>query len=339
MVAALFIPSRNERWPLVERLGRGGAGETWRVLRQSAHFRDEVCVKVPISAVDADERAAILAEAHVLSRVRHANVVTLLDLVEDSAHRPLLVLELVRGTDLGIARKIPGCDALPAPALAAVGRSVALALGALGRAFPRGAAHRDVSPHNILVSREGEVKLADFGIARAHGSERRTKTGRLRGKCGYIAPERLCGEAGDEASDVFSLGVVLYELASRALPFSGKSLLEQLDSVLYGAPPPLAHRAPDLPRALAQVIDATLARDPKERPSPDELVRALAPWAGEASALDVLRELARRARGPGLARAVSRAADRGSSEPLFAHRALDASERPSRRFGGAPATG
>jgi serine/threonine protein kinase len=274
---------------LVERLGRGGVAETWRARRETDHFDAEVCIKRPLRALGPEERRAMLEEARLLARIRHVNVVGLIDVIEDD-DRPCLVLELVRGADLGqLARELARRgDRLPPPVVAAVGALLCRALAAAQRAVPGGLVHRDVTPHNVLVSTEGEIKLADFGIARAFDRERWTGPGLVKGKCAFVSPEQLGGLELDLRSDLFSVGVVLYELLSGRRPFGGPAGAGALQAIAAGDRRPLA--APHAPPALVDAVERLLAHDRAGRPpSADVAARMLARHADEQRALDVLR--------------------------------------------------
>jgi serine/threonine-protein kinase len=290
---------------LLERLGRGGAAESWRARRVTPLFEDEVCVKLPHALLEPDERRAVLEEARIMARVRHANVVTLLDVVEDVRARPVLVLELVRGADLSAIQRMLRLRSarLPGAVTASLLRSLCLALAAAQRALPAGIVHRDVTPHNVLVSLEGETKLADFGIARALDRGRWTRSGLVKGKCAYIAPELVRGDGCDVKSDLFSLGVIGFELCAGTRPFAAPNVLAELAAIERGARRSLAEAAPTTPRGLVSLVEALLAHDPKNRPSPDQAARALSQLADDQCALETLRNAARLARAPGLARA------------------------------------
>jgi serine/threonine protein kinase len=213
--------SRARRYVLIERLGRGGVAETWRARREGGLIEEEVCIKRPLRPLDEHERRQLLEEARLLARVRHANIVSLIDVIEEDEN-PCLVLELVRGADLhalGSALASRG-ERLEPSVIASIGVALCRALGAAGRAIPGGLVHRDVTPHNVLVSSEGEVKLADFGVARAFDRERWTAPGLIKGKRAFVSPEQLRGEELDVRSDLFAVGVVLYELLAGRRPFS-----------------------------------------------------------------------------------------------------------------------
>src|SRR5262249_53546683 len=133
-------------------------------------------------------------------------------------------------------------------------------------AHGRGVIHRDIKPSNILVTDSGLAKLSDFGIARVAGSHL-TRTGALLGTPAYMAPEQLRGRALDRRSDIFALGVTLYEALTGIPPFQGEDLATVLYQVAHGIPVPLSRRNPAVPRSLEAVAERALAKDPEARPS------------------------------------------------------------------------
>jgi serine/threonine protein kinase len=144
--------------------------------------------------------------------------------------------------------------------------------------------HRDVSPQNILVSTEGEVKLADFGIALTEGRARWTLPGCVKGKCGYMAPEQIRGERLDGTTDLFAVGVVLYELLTGVRPCDPRRGMDELHATVRGQGVPLKIRAPELPPVLSEAVDRLLSPDREARfRHPEEAVLALAAFgAGDA---------------------------------------------------------
>jgi len=296
MPKTLHIPSRNQTWRLMERLGRGGSAVAWRARRSARLLDDEVCVKVPLGRFTDEERKWVLEEARVLSLVRHSNVVSLLDVVEDAHERPVLVLELVRGLDLARLRRAEaerGRSFSP-DVVASIGRALCLALAAAQRAVPGGVVHRDVTPQNILISSEGEVKLTDFGIARVLTRNRWTQSGHIKGKLGYVAPEIVRQERCNARTDVFSVGVVLFELLTGALPFPMQDAVETLAAVAAGQRFGFERFAQAVPPELARIVDWMLAHDPSSRPDPFRAARALSTVAYEQRATETLASRVRR---------------------------------------------
>ncbi len=258
-VGSTVGPYRLER-----RLGRGGMAEVWQARGfGAAGFERVVAIKrlVPELAEEAALEQALIHEACLGGRLAHRNLVAVLGLGLD-AGRYYVVLEYVDGGDLDRrtrARRLPLALALY------VGEELALGLDHVHRAtddrgLPLGLVHRDVSPSNVLVSSAGEVKLGDFGIAKATALADRTG-GLRKGKYAYMSPELLVGAPLTGASDQFALGVTLVELITGARPFEADTPRLTMDQVLTGPRPALA----DLPAAIAAVLRRALAVDPAAR--------------------------------------------------------------------------
>jgi len=282
---------RRDRYVLVRPLGRGGTAETWIARREGALFPDEVCIKRPLRYLNRAERRALLEEARLLARIRHANVVHLLDALEDDAGNVFLALELVRGVDLrSLTRSLARRGRLLRPAVvASIGVCLCRALAAAQRAVPEGIVHRDVTPHNVLVSREGEVKLADFGIARAFDREQWTRAGLIKGKTGFLSPEQLRGDTLDVRSDLFAIGVILYELLLGHRPVFERA--NELEAQIAEYCVRLAQRAPAIPLGLVDSVESLLAPERSDRPAnADVAARQLASFVDEQRAIDELRQ-------------------------------------------------
>ena len=270
------------RYRLISRLASGGMAEIWRAQADGpAGVQREVALKLVRAAPGGgpDFARMLVEEARLVARLHHANVVQVIELVEEGG-RFALVMELVRGRDLG--RVMERCRELGVrPGLARavqVGVEVAKALAYAHRlqvdGLPAGLVHRDVSPHNILVSYEGEVKLADFGIARAAGRLDLTDPGTVKGKLAYMAPEQARGEPLDGRADLFALGVVLWELCAGRRLFARETEAATLVALLEGGPvgPPSAWNEAVSP-ALDAIILGALERDPSRRTSSAEALR------------------------------------------------------------------
>lgn len=255
------------RYRLTARLGRGGMGTVWRARDETVDR--EVAVKEPRIPDHLPERERANAfermrrEARAAARLDHPAVVHVYDVAVVDG-RPWLVMELVHGRTLGEVLDEGTLDAREA---ARVGLEV---LGALEAAHAAGVLHRDVKPDNVLLGRHGRVVLTDFGIARIEGDTRLTDTGGFVGSPEYVAPERVLGQLPGPASDLWSLGVLLYTATEGVSPFRRGNTPATLQSVLNASPaPPAAVAGP-----LAEVIDGLLRKDPAQRPSA-ERVRAL----------------------------------------------------------------
>ncbi|WP_405938532.1 protein kinase [Streptomyces sp. NBC_00726] len=262
------------RFELLERLGGGGMGLVWRARDMELHR--EVALKEvrPLdpriaengSAEAAVLRERVLREARALARLRHPQVVTIFHIVTGPEVRfPWLVMELVPGGSL--ADRLERGPLAPAEA-ARLGRGV---LAGLVAAHSAGILHRDVKPANVLIREDGSPVLTDFGIAALGELSTLTTTGALIGSPEYIAPERLRGREGDPASDLWSLGMLLYVAVEGAHPMRRGTVLATLTAVLEESVPPPARAG-----ALAPVLTALLHRDPAARPDAAELERLLA---------------------------------------------------------------
>lgn len=287
----IVLGPRSVRFSLLRPLGRGGTAETWVARRVGGLFPEEVCIKRPHHSLDSDGRRSILEEARLLARVRHVNVVQLLDGLEDEHGQVFLVLELVRGMDLrtlsrALARR---GRAMRPVVVAAIAMYLCRALAAAQRAVPGGVVHRDVTPHNVLVSREGEIKLADFGIARAFDREPWTRVGLVKGKTGFFSPEQLRGDVLDVRSDLFAIGIISFELLLGYRPVIEQGVeLQQRMAECHAA---LARLGPAIPLGLSDAIASLLAAERSDRPATaDCAARLLSSFTDEQRAIDELRQ-------------------------------------------------
>ncbi|MER5896783.1 protein kinase [Streptomyces sp. NPDC001876] len=256
------------RYRLGDVLGRGGMGKVWRAHDEVLHRT--VAVKeltAGLYAAEAD-RAVLHArtqkEARAAARITHPGVVTVHDVIEYD-NRPWIVMQYVDGPSLADATKETG-EVEPREA-ARIGLHV---LSALRAAHGAGVLHRDVKPGNVLLARDGQVLLTDFGIAAIEGDSTITRTGELVGSIDYLAPERVRGGDPGPASDLWSLGATLYTAVEGRSPFRRTSPISTMQAVVTEEPPP-----PERGGALAPVITALLRKDPAERPTAAETERML----------------------------------------------------------------
>ncbi|MGV4889093.1 protein kinase domain-containing protein [Streptomyces viridosporus] len=256
------------RYRLLAKLGHGGMGTVWRAKDETVDR--EVAVKEPRVPDHLPERERSNAfermrrEARAAARLDHPAVVNVHDVAVVDG-RPWIVMELVQGRSLGAVLQEEGT--LSAREAARVGLEV---LGALEAAHAAGVLHRDVKPDNVLLGRYDRVVLTDFGIAQIEGETNLTDTGGFVGSPEYIAPERVLGQRPGPASDLWSLGVVLYAATEGVSPFRRSNTPATLQSVLNATPaPPASAQGP-----LAEVINGLLQKDPAHRPNAAR-VRAL----------------------------------------------------------------
>jgi serine/threonine-protein kinase len=248
------------RYRLVGRIGGGGMGEVWEA--DDTVLGRRVALKVLVQELADDPRATrrFVREARATARLTHPNVTRIYDFGRDGG-LPYLVMELLDGDTL--ADRLAGGPMPPAEA-ARIGSAVADALDA---AHGRGIIHRDVKPSNVLLTRAGEVKVMDFGIAAAADESHSTTGSGLYGTAAYISPERAAGQAATPAADVYSLGAVLYELLTGRPPFLSDSPVLVVRAHLHERPRPVRELAPWVPARLADTCEAALAKDPAHRPS------------------------------------------------------------------------
>ncbi|MEU0137137.1 protein kinase [Streptomyces sp. NPDC006296] len=256
------------RYRLGDVLGRGGMGKVWRAHDEVLHRT--VAVKELTAGLYASEsdRAVLHArtqkEARAAARITHPGVVTVHDVIEYD-HRPWIVMQYVDGPSLADAAKESG-EVEPREA-ARIGLHV---LSALRAAHGAGVLHRDVKPANVLLARDGQVLLTDFGIAAIEGDSTITRTGELVGSIDYLAPERVRGGDPGPASDLWSLGATLYAAVEGNSPFRRTSPISTMQAVVGEEPPPPARGG-----ALTPVITALLRKDPAERPTAEQAERML----------------------------------------------------------------
>jgi len=229
-----------------------------------------VAIKVlhPHLAGDDGFRVRFRREAVAAARLAHPHIVTTYDTGRDS-DVAYIVMELVEGTTLARLLKAEG----PLPLPKAVDIAVQVA-DALACAHTHGVIHRDVKPANILLRSDGHVKVADFGIAKAGAGNDLTRTGVVMGTAKYLSPEQVSGSPADACSDVYALGIVLYEMLCGAPPFVGDTELSTAVARLTAAPESLRERRADIPRSLEAVALRSLARDPGARFRTAEEMRA-----------------------------------------------------------------
>lgn len=262
----------SARYRLGALVRRGGMGEVWT--GEDVRLGRPVAVKVVRPEVGADPRVRgrFEAEARAAARLRSPHAVAVFDCGEDGA-RLYIVMECLPGESLA---DDVAAGPLVADAVRRMGMDV---LGALGEAHAIGLVHRDVKPGNILRAPGIGWKLGDFGIARSlDAATDLTSTGMVVGTPAYLAPERLAGAPGAPASDLWSLGVVMYEALAGRRPFQGADALSTAAAVAAGHPPPLASVSPDLPAGLVAVIERAMTVDPGRRyPDAASMLSALDP--------------------------------------------------------------
>lgn len=259
------------RYHVDQLLARGGMGEVYLGRVVGAHdFERPIVIKVIRTELLADERIALMFvdEARIAAGLHHRNIVQIIDfdLFEDGA---FLVCEHVDGCDLRTLlrhlRAPPRYD-IAAAIIAEIGTGLDAAHEATGDdGGALNLVHRDVSPSNVLLGVCGEVKIADFGVAKARSRSYHTVSGSIKGKAPYMAPEQILGDPLDRRADVFSLGVLLFEVTTRTRLYSAQSNAIAMRQILDGEVPDPAERRPGYPPGLTAIVRRALARDPDAR--------------------------------------------------------------------------
>ena len=260
---------------LIRRLGVGGMAETFEAARLGeGGFEQRVCLKRVLPAFGDDEEfvARFQREARLAARLRHTHIVGVIDAGDvDGSH--YMALELVDGVDLRSLLRSSPEQKLDPETVALIAIDLAYALEHAHATL----VHRDISPSNILLSRSGEAKLADFGIAKAIENAKVTASRTAKGKIPYMAPEQMRAESVDGRADLFSLGVVMFEAVGGVRPFDGMHDVETMQRVLDGKRLRLEDVAPGTPSTLAAIIDRLLVIDRESRTrSAQQLLEELA---------------------------------------------------------------
>jgi eukaryotic-like serine/threonine-protein kinase len=273
------------RYELLLPIAKGGMAEVWAArLHGTRGFQKVVAIKTILSGAidDARMEEMFLVEAELASQIHHPNVVGTIDLGE---HEGILylVMEWVDGESLNV---------LMSKAAPHGGVPLAIGVNLIGQACQGlyaahqlrddqgallGVVHRDVSPHNVLVTYSGTAKLVDFGIAKATSQASSTEAGEVKGKFAYMAPEQVRAQAVDARTDLFALGILLYQITTGKHPFRGENPAETLQNICAerGPVPPSAF-LPDYPAELEAVVLKALAKNPDQRfSSANELLTAL----------------------------------------------------------------
>jgi serine/threonine-protein kinase len=298
-------PSIEDKYEVLAKISEGGMGAVYKVRHRLLDEVRVIKVVLPHAGPASELRDRFLGEARAASRLTHPNIARILDFLVDEEGRQLLVLEHIDGPTLREALDRSGPP--PLGLAVEIARQALEALGALHRC---GFVHRDVAPDNLMITRDLSggplVKLIDLGIAKALAADVNpalTQTGVFLGKPLYAAPEQFEGEPVDARSDLYSFGIVLYELLTGRAPFQGRTVHELLAAHLQGEPLSFIESDPEdrVPDGLREIVLRLLAKRPADRfADAGEVAEALAPFAAPwpAEALDELLEPAPSERHP-----------------------------------------
>jgi serine/threonine protein kinase len=267
----LFSGRTLGRYELLAPIAEGATASVWAARTTGSHLERIVAVKAMLAELgpDIDAESMFLDEARLVARIRHPNVCAVLDLGEEG-DALYIVMEWIDGEPLQVVmRKARG--GLPYPHAVRIVKQAASGLHAAHElcdeaGHPLNLVHRDVSPQNVLVGYDGAVKVIDFGVAKAASNMQRTNVGQLKGKFPYMAPEQALGDKVARRTDIFALGLVLYQLVTGTHPFRGDNEFATLARIrdIRPADPPRT-LVPSLPEELSQVVVTALAKDRTKR--------------------------------------------------------------------------
>jgi serine/threonine protein kinase/Tol biopolymer transport system component len=267
---AIESGGRVSHYRLVEKIGEGGMGVVWKA--EDTKLSRQVALKALPAAVAADPARLerFKREATAIAALNHPNIVTIYS-IEEQEGEHFLTMELIQGKLLS--------ESIPANGMS-LSKFFALAVPlaeAISAAHQQGITHRDLKPDNIMIGVDGRVKVLDFGLAKLSEAEAsdatasaiptrmKTEEGTILGTVAYMAPEQAEGKGADARSDIFSLGIVLYEMATGDRPFKGDSGASIISSILRDTPPNISDLNKRLPRHLGRIIRRCLAKDPMRR--------------------------------------------------------------------------
>jgi tetratricopeptide (TPR) repeat protein/predicted Ser/Thr protein kinase len=245
-------------YKIAEKIGEGGMGVVYKA--QDSKLGRAVALKFlpPGLLCDAEARARFEHEARAASALNHPNIATIYQ-IDEAEGRCFIAMEFLDGGSLK--------GLLKAGDLSLKGiLDLAIQIGeGLNAAHEHGVTHRDMKPDNIMLTKKGLAKIMDFGLAKLKGAPKVTKTGTTLGTLQYMSPEQAGGEEVDGRSDIFSFGVILYEMITGRLPFKGDNEAAIINSIMSDTPEPLARFKADLPEGLQRIVDRALAKDTRER--------------------------------------------------------------------------
>src|SRR3954454_4303459 len=260
----------NGRYRLDAQIGAGGMSTVYRAFDATLERRVAIKLMHREIASDSDQLERFRREARSVAQFSHPHIVGVIDAGEDDG-RPYIVFEYVEGETL--KDRIRRMGQLPIDEAAAYAIEIARALGA---AHARGIVHRDIKPQNVLIDDEGTAKVTDFGIARSLDEEGLTADGRVFGTTDYVSPEQALGHDVGPQSDLYSLGIVLYEMLTGDVPFHGENQVAVAMKHVREELPDIQQRRPEVSSALAAIIDRATAKDLTQRYAhDDELVADL----------------------------------------------------------------
>jgi len=245
-------------YKIIKKIGAGGMGEVW--LAEDTELKREVALKFLSSHLcqDDDCRTRFKREAQAAAKLNHPNIVVIHE-VSEYKKRPFFAMEFVEGESL---QEVIKNKEFPLDSI--IELMIQICQG-LEKAHQSGIVHRDIKPSNILIDSDGRPRILDFGLATIKGADKLTKTGSTLGTVGYMSPEQVRGEEVDARSDIFSLGVILYEMITGKAPFKEGYEAATMNAILHDSPEPVNRYKADIPEGLQQIIDKALDKDKATR--------------------------------------------------------------------------
>src|SRR5579859_4590837 len=269
-MSTLLGMTLNGRYRLEARIGAGGMSTVYRAMDETLQRRVAIKLMNAEVASDSAQLERFRREARAVAQLNHPHIVGVIDAGEDDG-RPYIVFEYVEGETL--KERIRRHGRLEIPEAVAYSIEIARALGA---AHARHIVHRDVKPQNVLIDDEGSAKVTDFGIARTMNEEGLTADGRVLGTTDYVSPEQALGHHVTGQSDLYSLGVVLYEMLTGELPYRGENQVAVAMKHVRETVPDVRRLRPEVSAALAAVIERATAKElPQRYADDDEMVADL----------------------------------------------------------------
>ena len=253
-----MAPEQILHYKVERKIGAGGMGEVF--LAEDTKLDRKVALKFLPSSLwnEAEAQQRLIREAKAASKLDHPNIVTIHG-IEEHEGRPFIIMAYVPGVTLK-----QYCTAAPRSTDELIDLAIQISDG-LHHAHQAGVVHRDLKPSNVLVSEEGRARILDFGIARLRGAAKLTQTGSTVGTIAYAPPELAQGKEATAASDVYSLGVVMYQMLSGRLPFEADHEAALLYAILHDAPKPLTDCNPNLNPDVNAIVEKCLEKQPGRR--------------------------------------------------------------------------
>jgi len=269
-MSTLLGTTLNDRYRLEARIGSGGMSTVYRATDETLQRQVAIKLMNREIATDSDQLERFRREARAVAQLSHPHIVGVIDYGEDDG-RPYIVFEYVEGETL--KERIRRTGRLPTTEAVAYGIEIARALGV---AHARHIVHRDVKPQNVLIDEEGSAKVTDFGIARTLDEEGLTADGRVLGTTDYVSPEQALGRPVTGQSDLYSLGIVLYEMLTGEVPFRGENQVAVAMKHVREELPDVQTKRPEVSSALAAIVDTATAKRVEDRYADDaELIADL----------------------------------------------------------------